>query len=63
MRIWTKTDGQYKEDGKFLVVRRDGTVFKGPHFVLGPRDPAAPAALLEGMSKVTFISPLFSCAG
>lgn len=30
---------------KFLVVRRDGTVPRWPHFVLGARDPAAPAAL------------------
>lgn len=43
MKIWAKTDA-YPE-GKFLVIRRDGTVFEGPHFVLGPRDPAAPLAL------------------
>lgn len=30
---------------KYLVVRRDGTVPKWPAFVLGSRDPAAPAAL------------------
>jgi hypothetical protein len=30
---------------KYLVVRRDATVPKWPHFVLGARDPAAPAAL------------------
>jgi hypothetical protein len=30
---------------KYLVVRRDGTVPKWPAFVLGARDPAAPAAL------------------
>jgi|ERR1700733_1058849 len=30
---------------KYLVVRRDGTIPKWPAFVLGARDPAAPAAL------------------
>jgi hypothetical protein len=32
-------------EGKFLVVRRDGTIPSWPHFVLGARDPAAPFAL------------------
>lgn len=32
-------------DGKYLVKRRDGTVPEWPHFVLGARDAAAPAAL------------------
>ena len=43
MKIWAKT----KEwaEGKFLVVRRDGSVPHWPHFVLGARDPAAPGAL------------------
>lgn len=43
MKIWAKT----KEwtEGKFLVVRRDGTVPHWPHFVLGARDPIAPVAL------------------
>lgn len=43
VKIWAKT----KEfcEGKFLVVRRDGTIPDWPHFVLGARDPAAPAAL------------------
>jgi hypothetical protein len=31
--------------GKFLVVRRDGSVPSWPHFVLGARDAAAPYAL------------------
>lgn len=43
MKIWAKT--QEFSEGKFLVVRRDGTVPAWPHFVLGARDPAAPAAL------------------
>lgn len=30
---------------KFLVVRRDGTIPAWPHFVMGARDPWAPAAL------------------
>lgn len=43
MKIWAKT----KEfcEGKFLVVRRDGTAPHWPHFVLGARDPFAPIAL------------------
>jgi len=32
-------------EGKYLVKRRDGTVVEWPHFVLGARDPCAPAAL------------------
>lgn len=31
--------------GKYLVLRRDGTVFDEPNFVLGPRDPATPETL------------------
>lgn len=44
MKIWAKT----KEwaEGKFLVVRRDGTVPHWPHFVLGARDPAAAGTLM-----------------
>lgn len=36
-----------KQGGKYLVLRRDGTVLDGPYFVLGCRDKAAPAALRE----------------
>ena len=43
MKLWAKTK-EFSE-GKFLVVRRDGSVPRWPHFVLGARDPAAPAAL------------------
>ena len=43
MKIWAKTKEFF--EGKFLVVRRDGTVPHWPHFVLGARDPAAPEAL------------------
>lgn len=32
-------------EGKYLVKRRDGTVVEWPSFVLGARDPHAPAAL------------------
>jgi hypothetical protein len=32
-------------EGKYLVKRRDGTVPEWPYFVIGARDPAAPAAL------------------
>lgn len=43
MRIWAKTKEFF--EGKFLVVRRDGTIPAWPHFVIGARDPAAPEAL------------------
>ena len=43
MKIWAKTE-EFSE-GKYLVVRRDGTVPSWPHFVLGGDDPNAPAAL------------------
>lgn len=43
MKIWAKTKEFF--EGKFLVVRRDGSVPHWPHFVLGARDIAAPAAL------------------
>lgn len=43
MKVWAKT--QEFSEGKFLVVRRDGTVPAWPHYVLGARDPAAPAAM------------------
>ena len=47
-------------EGKYLLVRRDGTVPEWPHFALGAKDPAAPAALRAyadeaerlGMNKV-----------
>ncbi len=32
-------------EGKYLVQRRDGTIPEWPSFVLGAKDPAAPAAL------------------
>lgn len=41
--LWSK-DPSFA-GGKFLVKRRDGTVPEWPYFVLGARDPAAPAAL------------------
>lgn len=37
--------GGHKEFGKFLVVRRDGTIPAWTWFVLGSRDPHAPTAL------------------
>lgn len=43
MKILAKTE-EFSE-GKFLVVRRDGTVPHWPHFVLGARDPASVPAL------------------
>ncbi len=44
MKLWAKTK-EFSE-GKFLVIRRDGSIPAWPHFVIGARDPAAPAALL-----------------
>lgn len=44
MRLWKNVDTT--REGKYLVIRRDGTVPDWPHFVLGARDPAVPAALL-----------------
>ena len=43
MKVWAKTK-EFSE-GKFLVVRRDGSIPAWPHFVLGARDPATPFAL------------------
>jgi hypothetical protein len=43
MKIWAKTT-EFSE-GKFLLVRRDGSVPHWPSFALGARDPAAPGAL------------------
>lgn len=42
-KLWVKGDD--KPEGKFLVVRRDGSVVEWPHFVIGARDPAAYWAL------------------
>lgn len=42
--IWTKGPLSHRE-GKYLVVRRDGTVPDWEHFVLGGLDPSTPAAL------------------
>lgn len=44
-RLWALDSAGKAPEGKFLVLRRDGTIFRGPHFVIGPRDPAGPAAL------------------
>ncbi len=43
MKVWAKT-AEFSE-GKFMVVRRDGSVPHWPHFVMGARDPFVPAAL------------------
>ena len=42
-KIWMKTPGIM--EGKYLVVRRDASIPEFPTFVLGARDPWAPAAL------------------
>jgi hypothetical protein len=61
MKIWAKT----KEfcEGKFLVVRRDGTAPHWPHFVLGARDPFAPIALrayVEAARQNGFFDPEYA---
>lgn len=43
MGLWRKNG---IEGGKYLVLRRDGSVLEHPHFVLVARDPAAPRALM-----------------
>ena len=43
MKIWIKST--IAPEGKYLVVRRDGTIPHWPHFVLGADDPNCPAAL------------------
>jgi hypothetical protein len=37
--------GDEAPEGKFLVLRRDGSQPEWPYFVIGAKDPAAPAAL------------------
>lgn len=44
MKVWVKAGGATRQ-GKFLVVRRDGSIPAWPHFVMGGRDPAVPHAL------------------
>jgi hypothetical protein len=43
MRLWRKSDTH--PEGKFLVIRRDGSIPAWPYFVMGARDPAVSAAL------------------
>jgi hypothetical protein len=38
-------DNPATPEGKYLVIRRDGTIPDWPHFTLGAKDPCAPAAL------------------
>jgi hypothetical protein len=38
-------DNPETPEGKYLVMRRDGTVVEWPNFTIGAKDPAAPAAL------------------
>lgn len=42
-KIWVK--GEEAPEGKYLVVRRDGTIPDWGHFVLSYDDPATPVAL------------------
>lgn len=43
-RLWRNVDGT--REGKYLVLRRDGTVPEWPYFVIGAADPAASRALI-----------------
>ncbi len=43
MKLWAKTKEFF--EGKYLVVRRDGTIPQWPHFVMGGDDPCVPHAL------------------
>ena len=38
-------DNPETPEGKYLVKRRDGTIVEWPNFVMGAKDPAAPAGL------------------
>jgi hypothetical protein len=55
VKIWAKTKEFF--EGKFLVVRRDGTVPAWPHFVLGARDPHAVLALMAYATSYLSITP------
>lgn len=44
-------DNPKTPEGKYLVKRRDGTVVEWPSFVLGARDPHAPAAYADSIEK------------
>lgn len=59
MRLWRYDESMHGD--KFLVLRRDGTVVEWPHFSLGARDPAAPAALLAYATEAERLNmdPLF----
>lgn len=67
-RLWRNTDGT--REGKYLVTRRDGTTPDWPYFVIGAKDPAAPAALLayaqaaeaNGMDA-EYVADIISLAG
>ena len=50
MRLWRNAG---IKGGKFLVLRRDGTVPPWPWFVMGAKDPASPAGLLAYAEKAS----------
>lgn len=47
--LWRKNKDT--PEGKYLVKRRDGTIPEWPSFVIGAKDPAAPAALRAYANK------------
>jgi hypothetical protein len=48
-------DNPTTPEGKYLVVRRDGTIPDWPSFTLGARDPCAPAALRAYAKKAEIL--------
>jgi hypothetical protein len=44
-------DNPETPEGKYLIMRRDGTIPEWPNFTLGAKDPCAPAGLLAYAAK------------
>lgn len=51
--LWRNQEGT--REGKYLVLRRDGTKPEWPFFVIGAADPAAPMALRAYASMADFV--------
>jgi len=43
--LWRYDERAGKPEGKYLLMRRDGTIPEWPFFPMGAKDPAAPAGL------------------
>lgn len=63
----TKTMGLWRmngiKGGKYLVMRRDGTVPDWPHFVIGARDPASFAALMAYAAEAERLNAVAARSG